>query len=147
MASAAPSGAKFGSRKLSGLLLILFVVGLYFFQNKAVMPFVEGVVESSAFDGDTSELDAKDRARIAFGQCNTFVQDEFGSDHSLQFAGEDYKSWELAAGRYLISSFVLDQDTSGKQTKRSFACNVQFSGGDDADHANWKLIGLEMSEL
>lgn len=147
MASAAPSGSKFGSRKLSGLLLVFFVVGLYFFQNKAVMPFVEGVVESSAFDRDTSELDSKDRAPIAFSQCNAFVQDDLGSDRTIQFAGEDYKSWELAAGRYLISSFVFDLDPSGKQVKRSFACNVQFSGGDDTDHANWKLLGLEMSEL
>lgn len=147
MASAAPSRGKFGNRKFSGLLLILFIVGLYFFQNKAVMPFVEGVIESDAFDADTSELDAKDRTRIAYGHCNTFVQDDLGSDRTIQFAGDDYKSWELASGKYLISSFVLEQDESGKQGRRTYACNVQFTGGDDMDHANWKLLGLEMSDL
>lgn len=147
MASAAPPTRKFGGKtKASGLLLILFIVGLYFVQNKAVMPFVEGIVQSDAFEADTSALEGKDRTRIAFTQCNDFLQEDVGPDSALQFAGEDYKSWELASGRYLISSYVLQQDASGKQVRKNYACNVQFSGGDDTDHANWKLLGMDLQD-
>ena len=147
MASAAPPTRKFGGKsKTSGLLLILFIVGLYLLQNKAVMPFVEGVVQSDMFDADTSELEGKDRGRIAFTQCNDFIQEDLGSGSAVQFAGEEFKSWELASGRYLISSYVLQQDESGKQVRKTYACNVQFSGGDDMDHANWKLLGMELQD-
>lgn len=147
MASEAPPTKKFGKSKISGLLLILFIVGLYLFQNKAVMPFVEGVVQSDMFDADTSALEGKDRARIALSQCNDFVQEDLGNEHPLQFSGEDYKSWELASGRYLISSYVLQQDESGKQVRKNYACNVQFKGGDDMDHANWELQGMELHDM
>jgi|APFre7841882724_1041349.scaffolds.fasta_scaffold152886_2 hypothetical protein len=146
MASTAPSNKKFGKSKFSALLLILFIVGLYFFQNKAVLPFVEGVVESDLFEADTSELAGKDRSRIALTQCNEFVKDDLGSDLPLQF-GEESKTWELAAGRYLVSSSVTEHDEAGKQIRRNFACNVQFTGGDDMDRSNWSLQGLEMREL
>ncbi len=147
MASAAPPTRKVGGKtKASGLLLILFIVGLYLLQNKAVMPFVEGVVQSDVFEADTSALEGKDRTRIAFTQCNDFVQEDLGPDSAVQFAGEEYKSWELASGRYLISSYVLQHDASGKQVRKNYACNVQFSGGDDMDHANWKLLGMELQD-
>ncbi len=145
MASTAPPGRRFG-KKTSGLLLILFIVGIYVLQNKAVMPFVESVVESDLFDADTSELEGKDRGRVAFSQCNDFILADRGNNGPIQFAGEDYRSWELASGRYLISSHILQTDESGKRERKNYACNVQFTGGDEADRANWKLLGLDLQD-
>lgn len=62
-------GKRFGKSKLSGLLLVLFIVGLYLVQNNAVKPFVEKVVQSNVFDADISALEGKDRGRVALSQC------------------------------------------------------------------------------
>lgn len=147
MASAVPPSRKPGFGKLSGLLLIAFIVGLYFFQNKAVMPFVEQVVESDAFDADTAEVTDKDRSELALTHCVEFVRENLGLDHILQFRTDESKAWEIASGRYLISSYVLEQDDSGKQVRKNFACNVQYKGGDETDQSNWALQGLDVRDL
>jgi hypothetical protein len=147
MASAVPPSRKTGVGKFSGLILIAFIVGLYFFQNKAVMPFVEGVVQSDAFDADTSDIADKDRSKIALTHCVEFVRDNLGLDHILQFGSDESKAWEVTSGRYLVSSYVLEQDESGKQVRKNFACNVQYTGGDEMDQENWTLQGLDVRDL
>ena len=145
MASAVPPSGK-PRMKYSGLLLVAFIVGLYFFQNKAVMPFVEGVVESDAFDTSSDELAGKDLSQVALSHCVEFVRDNLGLDRILQFGSGDSKAWEIAAGRYLVSSYVIEQDESGKQVRKNFACNVQYSGGDEMDQDNWSLQGLDLRD-
>jgi hypothetical protein len=147
MASAVPPNQKPRINKFSGVLLIAFIVGLYFFQNKAVMPFVEGVVESDAFDSTTSEVTEKDRSALALTHCVEFVRDNLGLDHILQFGNDDSKAWEVASGRYLVSSYVLEQDEAGKQVRKNFACNVQYTGGDEMDQGNWTLQGLDIRDI
>jgi len=145
MASAVPPSRK-PHVKYSGLLLIAFIVGLYFFQNKAVMPFVEGVVESDAFDASPGEIVEKDRSQIALSHCVEFVREDLGLDHVLQFGTEESKAWEVSSGRYLVSSYVIEQDEAGKQVRKNFACNVQYTGGDEMDQSNWTLQGLDIRE-
>lgn len=147
MANAEPWKNKIIKNRFSGLLLLLFIVGLYVFQNKTVIPFVERIVESDLFDADTTQLDGKDRTRIAFAQCNDFVQENLDSDQPVQFSAGDYKSWDLASGRYLIRSYVITQNDPGKEIRMNYACNVQFQGGDDMDHDNWKLQGLQLQDM
>jgi hypothetical protein len=147
MASALPPSRKTGFGKFSGLLLIAFIVGLYFFQNKAVMPFVEGVVQSDAFDSEGSDVGAKDRSDIALTHCVEFVRDKLGLDHILQFGSDQSKAWEISSGRYLVTSYVLEQDESGKQVRKNFACNVQYTGGDEMEQDNWSLQGLDVQDI
>jgi hypothetical protein len=147
MASALPPSRKTGFGKFSGLLLIAFIVGLYFFQNKAVMPFVEGVVQSDAFDSEVSDVGAKDRSDIALTHCVEFVRVKLGLDHILQFGSDQSKAWEISSGRYLVTSYVLEQDESGKQVRKNFACNVQYTGGDEMEQDNWSLQGLDVQDI
>ena len=147
MASTPPPDRKFSKSKASGLLLILFIVGLYLLQNKAIVPFVEKVARSDAFDTDSSELTGKDRQQAALNQCIELVRAELSSDRPLQFAANDYKAWEVANGRYLISSYVLEQDPSGKELRRNYACNIQYTGGDDTNANSWSLQGLELRDM
>lgn len=146
MASTLPFKKRFGKSKWSGLFLILFIVGLYIFQSQAVMPFVESVVESDAFEADTSALGGKDRSELALGQCHEFVKQDLGAERTLQFGDNDFKNWVLGDGRYLISSHVIDVDGSGKQVRRNYACNIQYNGGDDSQPGSWSLNGLEIRD-
>lgn len=147
MASTLSFKKKIGKSRWSGLFLILFIIGLYVFQSKAVMPFVESVVRSDAFEADTSGLGTKDRSDLALTQCHAFVQQDLGAERSLQFGDDEFKSWVLGDGRYLITSHVFEVDESGRQTRHNYACNVQYNGGDDADQGSWSLNGLEMREM
>lgn len=142
-----PKIEKLKKSRISGVLLLLFVAGLYIFQNKAVLPFVEGVVESDLFMADTNELDNKNRESLAALQCNDFVREELDESHAIEFANHDFKAWELSGGRYLVRSHLTEMDESGPPVRKRYACNVQFVGGDDTDHRNWSLQGIEISAL
>lgn len=138
---------KLKKSRISGVLLLLFIAALYVFQNKAVLPFVEGVVESDLFLADTSELDNKNRESLAALQCNDFVREALDESRSIEFANRDGKAWQLSSGRYLVRSHLTQTDDSGDLVQKNFACNVEFVGGDDTDHRNWSLQGLEIRVL
>jgi len=42
---------------------------------------------------------------------------------------------------------VLEQDEAGKQVRKNFACNVQYTGGDEMDQDNWTLQGLDIRDI
>jgi hypothetical protein len=133
--------------KLSPLFLILFIAVLYVTLSKGIIPFVEKVARSDLFLEKAEEFEAKDRSSVALLHCNDFVRAELGGAKSVQFESKAIKSWEISNGRYLVTSQVTAEDESGKPIRKNFACNVQYSGGDENDHSHWSLQGLEMRDL
>jgi len=135
--------ANIKNTRVSGILLVLFIIGLYFLQNKAITPLVENVAKSDLFMEDTSAIGDKDRSKLALLQCNDFVRAELGE--TVTFDSKEFNTWELATGQYLVRSKVTQQDENGNRVQKTFACNVQFSGGDETAHDNWTLKGLELA--
>lgn len=137
-----PANIKNGT--ISGILLVLFVIGLYVLQNKAITPLVENVAKSDLFVEDTSDIGDKDRSKLALLQCNDFVRAEVGENQTVAFESKDFHTWELGGGQYLVRSHVTEQDESGSKVQKNYACSVQFTGGDDTTHENWTLKGLDI---
>lgn len=139
--------SKIVNSKLSPLLLIAFIAALYAGLSKAVIPFVERVAKSDLFLESPAEFEAKDRSAAALSQCTDLVRQELGNNTPIQFETRDYKSWEIGTGRYLVTSHVMADDGSGKSVRKNFACNVQYTGGDESDPTHWTLKGLEIRDI
>lgn len=142
---------KFLQNKYSLLLLAVYVVALYVILNKAVVPFVLSVANIELFTGDSSQAGQltqvhDDRTAMALLQCNRFVQDKFDEKTTLVFANAEYQSWDLGFGRFLIKSYVEVSEPSQATVRKNYVCELKHTGGDLAEHANWKLQGLALTD-
>lgn len=140
-------------RKYSVLLLILFIVGLYLIQNKAIMPFVEKVVESDAFMEDSEGEDEQlgnirnDRTDLAFAHCKEAFNEKYASVEKAELSPNQYQAWALASRSYLVRSPVRVPEAEGAGTvEKAFACKIQLTGTDPADPASWTVSGIDFAE-
>lgn len=141
------------TRKYSALLLILFIVGLYFLQNKAIMPFVEKVVESDMFMEDDAEPESEqlgsirnDRTDFAFSHCKAAFEEEYGDDVKVELSPDQYQAWALASKSYLVRSAVKVIANDGGIAEKAFACKIQYTGTDPADPDSWAISGVDFNE-
>lgn len=138
-------------RKYSVLFLILFIVGLYLLQNKAVMPFVEKVVESDLFledsDGD-EELGSirSDRTDFAFVHCKEAFKEKYQPTDKTELSADQYQAWALASKTYLVRSPVRVPAEGGVMADKAFACKIQFTGPDVGDPASWTISGIDFND-
>ncbi len=140
-------------RKYSVLLLILFIVALYLLQNKAIMPFVEKVVESDAFmedsEGEDEQLGSirNDRTDLAFAHCKEAFKEKYASVEKVELSPDQYQAWALAAKSYLVRSLVRVPEEEGSGTaEKAFACKIQLTGTDASDPASWTVSGIDFAE-
>lgn len=138
-------------RKYSGLLLILFIVGLYLLQNKAIMPFVEKVVQSDLFlenSDDDEELGSihNDRTDFAFAHCKEAFKDKYESLEKAELSADQYQAWALASKSYLVRSPVRVPGDASDAADKAFACKIQFTGPDASDPASWTISGIDFNE-
>jgi hypothetical protein len=132
----------------SVILLIAFIAGLYFLQNKGIIPMVMKVVESDLFfikDDEEEELGKVDteRTRQAEIHCKNTMKEEKKVPDTAQFNDSDYEAWALGGKTYVIRSHVLVSGENGAAVDRKYACKIQFNGGDIADIGNWTLLGID----
>lgn len=138
-------------RKYSVLLLILFIVGLYLLQNKAIMPFVEKVVQSDMFVEDTGEEEElgsirNDRTDFAFAHCKEAFKEKFESVEKAEMNAEQYQAWALGSKSYLVRAPVRVPGEGGTMVDKAFACKIQFTGTDASDPASWTISGIDFNE-
>lgn len=139
-------------RKYSVLLLILFIVGLYFLQNKAIMPFVEKVVESDMLMEDSEDGDEElgnirnDRTDFAFAHCKDAFKEQYQPGDKAQLSTDQYQAWALASKTYLVRSPVRVPGEDGGMTDKAFACKIQFTGPDASDPASWTISGIDFDD-
>lgn len=135
-------------RKYSIILLLLFVAGLYLFQNKAIIPLVMKAVSSKPFTGNPEEGGQptevhNDKTTMASIRCNEYVKENLQAAELL-FPETDYHTWDIGFGRYMIKSYVDIQPSTGAPSRKNFVCKIEYTGGDIADPDNWSLSGLEI---
>lgn len=141
------------ARKYSALLLILFIVSLYFLQNKAIMPFVEKVVESDMFMEDDGDSESEqlgsirnDRTDFAFSHCKAAFQEKYGEDIKAEVSVDQYQAWALASKSYLVRSSAKVVGDNGEPTDKAFVCKIQFTGTDASDPDSWTISGVDFNE-
>jgi hypothetical protein len=115
--------------RLSMLFLVLFIICLYAFQSKVIVPFVEYMASSDFFDINTDGIEGKDVSGAAYEQCDRLAIEQDPSVANV--AKGDFRYWETGGGKYLVNS-------------RNYTCNIRYLGGDPQDGNSWSLNGMEM---
>ncbi len=144
---------KLFQNKYSLVMLAVYVVALYVLLNKAIVPFVFKVLDSSVFTGDPQQsgqmTEVHDsRTAMALLQCNQFVKEEFGDDAMLTFSDRDYDSWDIGYGRFIIKSHVDVRPHPGDPVvRKNYVCQIKHEDGDMADINNWELGGLTLNDV
>jgi hypothetical protein len=139
-------------KKNSAILLILFIVGLYLFQNKGVIPFVTKVVESDLFfEKDLDEDEELGNIRnartdFAFSHCKSAFKDEFELGDGADMNSADYEAWALGNRTYLIRSSVRAPDESQKLVDKKYACKIQYTGTEESNAGSWTVSGIDFNE-
>ncbi len=138
--------------KYSLLLLVVYIVALYVILNKAVVPFALSVANSDLFTGDSSQSGEPtqvhdDRTAMALLQCNRFVQDKFDEKATLVFANTAYQAWDLGFERFLVKSQVDVTEPNEATVRKNYVCELKHTDGDLAEHSNWKLQGLSLTDI
>lgn len=139
-------------RKHSAILLILFIIGLYFFQNKGVIPFVTKVAESDMFFEKSLEEDEElgnirnARTDFAFTHCKNAFKDEFELGDGADLNSSDYEAWALGNRTYLIRSSVRAPDDNQKLVEKKYACKIQYTGTEESNAASWTVGGIDFNE-
>jgi len=139
-------------KKNSAILLILFIVGLYLFQNKGVIPFVTKVVESDVFfEKDLDEDEELGNIRnartdFAFAHCKSAFKEEFDLGDGADINSTDYEAWALGNRTYLIRSSVRAPDENQKLVDKKYACKIQYTGTEESNAGNWTVSGIDFNE-
>lgn len=138
--------------KYSLLLWVVYVIALYVILDKAVVPFALSVANSELFTGDASQGGEPtqvhdDRTAMALLQCNRFVQDKFDEKATLVFENKDYQAWDIGFSRFLIKSQVDVTEPNEATVRKNYVCEIKHTGGDLAEHSNWKLQGLSLTDI
>ncbi|MFN3919808.1 MAG: hypothetical protein ACK4JF_05910 [Methylohalobius sp.] len=138
--------------KYSLLLWAVYVIALYVILNKAIVPFALSIVNTEPFVGDASQGGEPtqvydDRTAIALLQCNRFVQDKFDEKATLAFENANYQAWDIGFGRFLIKSQVTVNEPDAAAVRKNYVCELKHTGGDLAEHDNWKLHGLSLTDI
>ena len=136
-------------RTKSFVLLILFIIAVYVFQNEAVIPFVIKVVNSDLFTKETedvAQLDPinTDKTRMALLHCNHYLKQNYEVDSSTLLSQGDHKAWTLGDKTFLVQSHIDFVDTASNQTIRKlFVCKIHQVGEDETNYENWEILAFD----
>ncbi|MEN8260241.1 MAG: hypothetical protein ABFS02_06595 [Pseudomonadota bacterium] len=134
--------------KYSFLLAILFILGIYAFQTKAVIPAVMKIVNSELFTGDPARggdavAISNEKTAMAYIHCNNHVSHACGSPDATEFPTKNHKVWDIGFGRYLVNSQFNLKNAGGIYQPNTYVCEIRYLGGDDSDANSWALMGLD----
>lgn len=136
-------------KKIYKIMLLVLLVGVfYLITMKVAMPFVLSVVDSDLFfkqteDDPVGELH-NNRTYSGLLHCENKLRADNGlGDVTRSSAAEsEYKAWGLGDHTYVIKA-VLDVPGPDKSLARaSVGCKIKYQGGEEADPANWSIIGV-----
>ena len=139
------------TNKYSFLLAILFILGIYALQNRAVVPAVMKIVNSELFTGDPAKggdpvAISNEKTAMAYIQCNDHVSHSFGAGDATEFPTKRYKAWDIGFGRYLVRSEFTLKKENGIYEPKTYVCEIRYLGGDKSDAKSWALMGLDYSQ-
>jgi hypothetical protein len=92
-----------------------------------------------------SDSSERDHSTMAVIQCQHFVRDRLRAPSTADFPFLDHSTRSAGSDRYVVTSYVDAQNGFGATIRNNWRCEIQFSGGEEADRRNWRLINLDMS--
>jgi hypothetical protein len=88
-------------------------------------------------------VNRKPNAKEAFAIAKVFVSDKLKQPATATFPKNKFESdIDTAKNSYSISSYVDEQDSTGKMFKTAWQVKLSYTGGDWADRKSWKLVDV-----
>jgi hypothetical protein len=137
-------------KKYPVLTLIVGLIALIVFQQKAVMPFVWRVIQSDLFLVDSKDIGdmapiSTPLTGLAFTHCNTYIKSKLGPDVSISFPEKPLNAWSIGNYHYVINA-EINVTTAANTSTKKYVCRINYKNGDDEegsfDFANWSVEGL-----
>ncbi|QFY42287.1 hypothetical protein F6R98_06320 [Candidatus Methylospira mobilis] len=141
------------SPKLSAVLLILFIVALYWIQDRAVIPFVMKIIQSELFfekDEEQEEIGKinNERADFALTHCKTAVKQDKDLPETAQFDDKNFEAWALGGKVYLVrSSILVPSDNNASKDEKKYACKIKWKGEEMSKFESWSVMGLDFQDM
>jgi hypothetical protein len=132
-------------------LLILFIIALYAFNDKAVVPFILDVANSTLYLKETEDDDPLGEVRnartdVALLRCENEVREGRGAAAVLSAAEREYKAWSLGDLTYIINASVDLPGENGAPARYRYACKIHWNGKEMNDAGNWSVYGTDVNE-
>ena len=141
------------------LIGTLILVGSLIFLYQGLVPallwFMDTELATKLFYTTTpEEADNKDRSLLALEQCKNYAHKELDTHKELdagpliEFQSQDPNIWKVGIHTYIVRFRLETQNPSSPEMphKYLYVCKLRYTGGDDAEQANWTLLGLDVAE-
>ena len=139
-------------------LFVICLIALLTFQSKLVMPWVYKIVASDLFLEDSGDDGSQipvstDMTRLAFTQCNAYVEKDLGTKFSIVFPKEPINSWAMGNFEYVINADIqITPLASSTAVTKRYACDIKYKNKADmagiSDIDNWSVNGISgLSDL
>jgi len=83
-----------------------------------------------------------DRGGMAYYHCKQYLEQNLSSPSTADFPFGD-RAQQYQNQTYRTSSYVDSQNGFGATIRSHWNCNIQYTGGDENNSKNWKLVNLE----
>ena len=141
------------------LIGTLILVGSLIFLYQGLVPallwFMDTELATKLFYTTTpEETDNKDRSLLALEQCKNYAHKELDAHKEpdagplIEFQSQDPNIWKVGIHTYIVRFRLETQNPSSPEMphKYLYVCKLRYTGGDDAEQANWTLLGLDVTE-
>jgi len=138
-------------KKFPILILIVSLAALLLFQSRVVIPLVSEIASSELFMTHT-ETQADSQSQItpmsnyAFMHCNTYINEELGSEAAITIPSEPINSWDIGGYQYVINAEVEISSSTTAPSFKKYVCRIEYDNGSDQEGVlnseNWSVLGL-----
>jgi hypothetical protein len=91
---------------------------------------------------EQKSFDKKDNCTMAFIISQEYVKRKLDAPRTADFPTYDYKCRKESGETYFVQSTVKFKNLYNVALEKTYQVKLQFTGGDDADNNNWKLISI-----
>lgn len=132
-------------------LVIIALIALLVFQIKVVIPFVTNIASSDLFLEDSGDEQNRLSASTimtsaAYGQCNSYIENEILNNYTLTFAAKPLNVFGLGNFQYVMNADVEIMPATGMPVFKRYACLIKYHKGSDgsglANVDNWSVEGI-----
>jgi hypothetical protein len=139
------------NRWVSLALLVAFIVVLYLSLNKAVVPFIEEVAQSSLYMKETEDDDPLGEVRntrtdVAQLHCENQLREDRGAAAVPSGTDTAYKAWSIGDFTYVIKASVELPGENGTPARYHYACKIHWNAKEMNDAGNWSVYGMDVNE-
>lgn len=132
-------------------LLVAFIIALYLSLNKAIVPFIEEVAQSTLYMKETKDDDPlgeirNARTELAQLRCENELRDDQGAAAVPSSTDTTYKAWSIGDFTYVIKSAVELPGENGAPVRYRYACKIHWNAKDMNDPDNWSIYGMDVNK-